>query len=211
VKQLLLEIAPLPAPTFANFVVGRNAEVVDALARAGARQFGSSVAVIYLWGITGSGRSHLLAATSDAAKAAKALVYVADDVDGYDDVSQVALFNQINECLASHEGIVVTAGSVAPRDLPLRPELTSRLGSGLVFQVQPLTDAEKAAALVAHANARGFSLRPEVANYLLRHGRRDMPSLVATLDALDRHSLELGREITLPLLREIIQPELLSS
>jgi DnaA-homolog protein len=44
--------------------------------------------------------------------------------------------------------------------------------------------------------------------YLLRHARRDMASLISILDALDRHSLETGREITLPMLREMAQPSI---
>jgi DnaA-homolog protein len=47
-----------------------------------------------------------------------------------------------------------------------------------------------------------------VAGYLLTHARRDMPSLIRALDALDRYSLETGRPITVPLLRAALQPEL---
>jgi DnaA family protein len=41
---------------------------------------------------------------------------------------------------------------------------------------------------------------------LLRHARRDLPSLLAMLDALDRYSLETKRAITVPLVRELIAP-----
>ena len=44
----------------------------------------------------------------------------------------------------------------------------------------------------------------EVADYLLRHAERDMPSLLALLDALDRYSLASRRAITVPLLRELL-------
>jgi chromosomal replication initiation ATPase DnaA len=40
------------------------------------------------------------------------------------------------------------------------------------------------------------------------HGRRDMPTLVATLAALDRHSLATQRAITVPLLRDWLQQDL---
>jgi DnaA-homolog protein len=40
--------------------------------------------------------------------------------------------------------------------------------------------------------------------YLLTHFRRDMPSLMALLDALDRFSLEQKRAVTLPLLRTML-------
>jgi DnaA family protein len=51
-------------------------------------------------------------------------------------------------------------------------------------------------------------LSDDVIAYLLAHGRRDMPTLVATLAALDRHSLATQRAITVPLLREWLQQDL---
>ena len=57
------------------------------------------------------------------------------------------------------------------------------------------------AALAAHARSRGFALADEVSAYLLNHARRDMGSLIAALDSLDRYSLETGRAITVPLLK----------
>jgi DnaA family protein len=123
------------------------------------------------------------------------------------DEAQQALFDLINRQQMSC-GLLVAAGDAAPRDLVLRRDLASRLGSGLVFQLHPLSDAEKAEALNAHARSRGFLLREEVIVYLLRHARRDMASLIQMLNALDQHSLETGREITLPLLKEISQPSL---
>ncbi len=136
-------------------------------------------------------------------------VMVIDDVGRLDDGQQIALFNAINERAIVANSCVIAAGNTAPRDLPLRPELTSRLGSGLVFQLLPLTDAEKALALNAHALSRGFKLSADVSGYLLRHSRRDMASLIAMLDALDQYSLETGREITVPLLKQLSQPALI--
>jgi len=40
-----------------------------------------------------------------------------------------------------------------------------------------------------------------VIDYLLHHGRRDLPSLLATLAALDRASLASKRPVTVPLLK----------
>jgi len=221
VKQLVLEILPPPLPSFANFVVGQNAEAVSAL-RAAAHD-GTPQRVIYLWGPTSCGKSHLLMAFAEAARAIRLSELWAslqdqalderklavDDVDRLPDRLQIALFDAINRRSLSPTSTVVAVGSVAPRDLPLRPELSSRLGSGLVFKVHDLSDDEKATALQAHADSRGFSLPTELINYLLRHARRDMGSLIATLDALDKFSLEEGREITLPLLKQMSQPSLI--
>nr|MCU0811455.1 DnaA regulatory inactivator Hda [Thiobacillaceae bacterium] len=55
-----------------------------------------------------------------------------------------------------------------------------------------------------HAETLGFRLDPQVADYLLVHTARDMQSLLGVLEALDRHSLETQRPITLPLLRQLL-------
>ncbi len=204
-KQLVLEIVPPPQPSFANFVAGRNVEALAAVQAAANGESPSAVKVIYLWGANGAGKSHLLSAI----RWAGALALLQDDVQRLDDAAQVALFNAINERALVPHAIVVAAGDRAPRDLAMRPELSSRLGSGLVFQLHSLTDDEKAAALRSHAASRDIRLHDDVVAYLLRHSRRDMPSLIATLDALDRYSLETGREITLPLLKQMSQPTLI--
>jgi DnaA family protein len=90
----------------------------------------------------------------------------------------------------------------------VRPDLATRLGWGLVYQVQGLNDMEKAQALQEHARARGFILPQEVLDYLLRHWRRDLPSLMAVLEALDRITLEQQRPVTVPLLRQLLQIEM---
>jgi DnaA family protein len=92
--------------------------------------------------------------------------------------------------------------------MPLRDDLRTRLGWGLVFELVPLADADKPAALAAFANARGFRLEEDAIGYLLAHGRRDMGSLVGALIALDRRSLALQRPITIPLIREWLQRDM---
>jgi DnaA-homolog protein len=220
VKQLVLELIPTPAASFDNFVVGQNLEVVNTLnAISGAAFEPYAPKVVYLWGVSGSGKTHCLQALALRVKqtvlqaeqlaTADSPIVLFDDVATLTDPFQIELFNAINHRALIANSCVVVAGNVAPRDLALRPELTSRLGSGLVYQLAPLTDNDKIAALNAHAVARGFQLREEVAAYLLRHSRRDMASLMAMLDALDQYSLETGREITLPLLKQMSPPTLI--
>jgi len=88
---------------------------------------------------------------------------------------------------------------------------TALLGASVDFlrELDVLRRCEdKAAALAAYARERGFRLSDDVVRYLLAHGRRDMTSLVATLAALDGHSLATQRSITVPLLREWLQRDL---
>ena len=195
-RQLALPISPPPEPTLENFVPGSNAELLARLRELAAGELRE--AVLYLWGEPGCGRSHLLAA------AARPGVVVADDVERLDDAAQIALFNAVNAARESG-GTVLAAGSAPPAQLPLREDLKSRLAWGLVYQVKPLSDAEKALSLHAEAQRRGLKLSDEVVWYLLTHVRRDMRSLVALLEHIDRASLEQRRAVTLPLVRELLR------
>ena len=97
------------------------------------------------------------------------------------------------------------AGARLPRECPLREDLRTRLGSGLVFQMLPLTDAQKSAALIAQARARGLALTTEMADYLLARMPRDLRALSAAIAGLDRHALASKRALTMPLLREFLR------
>jgi DnaA family protein len=195
-RQLALPISPPPEPTLDNFVPGANTELLVRLRDLAAGELAESV--LYLWGEPGSGRSHLLAAS------ARPGLTVADDVQGLDEPRQIALFNAINAARDSG-GAVLAAGNAPPAQLALREDLRSRLAWGLVYQVKPLTDAQKALSLHGEAARRGLKLSDEVVWYLLTHVRRDLHSLAGLLDQLDRTSLEQRRAVTLPLVRELIR------
>ncbi len=219
-SQLLLDIVPDRQPTLDNFVVGRNLELVSALRHALSGD--SSERFFYVWGETGSGKSHLLQACVNAAldmlqsavyaqgslpsavpDMAATLVAV-DDVGQLDDAAQIGLFGLYNQ-MRDSGAMLLTSGNESPLHLELRDDLRTRLGWGLVYQLQGLSDEEKARALVQHAHTLGFVLPPEVTHYLLRHGRRDLPSLVAVLESLDAYSLRLHRPPTVPLLKVVLQ------
>jgi DnaA family protein len=213
-RQLTLDLIRPLTPSFDNFVAGRNAETVAALRAVAA---GRGDAFVYLFGAPGSGRSHLLTALAAARPAvlaggdavpafdAGATLYLVDDVDRCDDAGQQRLFVLMNEVRARPGSALVTTGAAPPAQLALREDLRSRLGWGLVYEVKPLTDAERALYLRAEAERRGLRLADEVVWYLLSHVRRDMPSLRALLEQLDRASLEQHRPVTLPLVREALK------
>ena len=220
-KQLALDFASPPQPTLDNFIAGRNGELLQNLRRLASRD--AQERYLYLWGGPGSGRSHLLRGTvAELQREGASAVYVActagirladglermdcvalDDVDRLDDEGQVAVFDLYN-ALRESGGALLASAAAPPVQLKLREDLVTRLAWGLVYQVHALTDENKAQALADHAASRGFRLAPEVCDFLLTRAQRDLPTLLATLDALDRYSLETKRPVTVPLARELL-------
>lgn len=201
-KQLLLDIQPAPAPTLENFVAGGNSEALHSLLQAATGQ--ADVRFIYLWAAPGSGKSHLLQACADLAREHGVQLVTADDVQTLSAEAQIDLFNTYNR-LRDGGGALIASGDAAPMQMGLRSDLATRLCWGLVYQLHPLSDEEKAQALMAHAAERGMKLPDKVVEYCLHHLRRDLRTLMATLDALDKWSLTAKRPVTLPLLRQLLQ------
>lgn len=204
-KQLLLNIQPPPPQTLANFIVGHNAEALHSLNLA--LDEVNEARFIYLWGAQGSGKSHLLRACKRIADEKDLPLCIVDDVDTLDADVQIALFNQFNQ-LRDSGGILITSGNASPAQMNLRDDLATRLAWGLVYQLHPLSDDEKAQALRTHAQERGMRLPNEVVDYCLRYLRRDLPTLMAVLDALDEWSLTEKKPITVPMLRKLLQLKL---
>ncbi|SNX27978.1 regulatory inactivation of DnaA Hda protein [Polynucleobacter meluiroseus] len=190
----------------------------------------------YWWGPEGSGRSHLLNALTNAAAEAglehyaltpaetnswedleqslatlssnkMSAIITIDDVDGISEAQVASLFRIFNVVVASQNLHLFIAGNAAPSALQLREDVRTRLGWGLVFQTHLLEDDEKIQALEHAALARGLMLSPDVLPWLLNRFHRDMPNLMALIDALDAYSLETKRAVTLPLVRELLQPK----
>lgn len=229
--QLALNLRLKDSASFANFHPARNAEAVDCLRRAldsmaAARH---DERVIYLWGPSGSGRTHLLqAACHRAQEGALAFAYVPFGevanlaptlLDGLESAPLVCLDDlqtiasagaweeavfALAERLRAREGLLIAAANAAPTHLRLTlPDLVTRLTWGPVYPLQPLADDEKLAALQLRASRLGLELPPDVARYVLARYPRDMSSLFAWLDRVDRQSLAAQRKLTIPFVREL--------
>lgn len=226
--QLPLDLHRVEPPSLENFVVGRNGEVLARmrLLREGAALAGAPV--IYLWGEPGCGKTHLLQALVGAARVLgpeapveafsidaiaggidsnaagdPASIVAIDDCERLDAARQERAFQLLNHARARSGTTVVAAGALPPLALALRDDLRTRLGSGLVYRLQLLSDEEKAAVLGRVAAERGVAMSPDVVPWLISHTSRDIRALLRLFDALDRHAFERKRAITLPLLREL--------
>ena len=224
-RQIALDIAMPGTATLANFFPGPNTVVLahlQGLVQSQAAQDAQSVPT-YLWGPEGTGKTHLLRGAEEALRARGAsagcmdasgaappefdeswAMVLMDDVHLYSAEQQHTAFQWFVQA-HSLQRPVLAAGSSAPADLLLREDLRTRLGWGHIFLLQPLGEAQSRAVLRQAADARGLFLSDEVMDYTLRRFSRDLGSLLALLDELDRYALQTQRAITIPLIRSMLE------
>lgn len=189
---------------------------------------GGSADWLYLSGPAGSGKTHLLlAACAEAGAAGRRAAYLplaafagaladvlpaqegADLVclDGLEAVAghpgdEEALFHFHNRARAGGTVLLYAArGNPAALGLVL-PDLATRLGQCTRFTLEQLDEEGRRALLQQRAARRGLQLEEPVLDYLMRRADRDLGSLTALLDRLDKASLAAQRRITIPFLRE---------
>lgn len=225
-KQMALDIGLHTAPTLESFFAGPNSAALEHLRLWTASQKPSPVPT-YLWGESGSGKSHLLQAVQTALSNAGMSVgwldanqnervnfdeswtaVLMDDVHLYNLEQQQLAFNWFVNALTPKSGSprwVLAAGMLPPADLKLRDDLRSRLGWGHVYALQVLSDMERRAVLRSEADARGLFLSDEVMSYMLSRFSRDLSSLMILLDHLDQFALETKRAMTIPLIKSMLE------
>jgi len=213
---------------FEAFVPGANGVALDLLRRAADE---AAQPWLYLAGALGSGRTHLLVATCAAANAAgRSAQYLplatlraesaepairafggsdllaVDDVDAIagDSASEHALFDLYNRCRADGATLLFAA-SAPPAQIGIGlPDLVSRLSACTQIALKPLDESERRELLRARAAVRGIELEDAAIDWLFAREKRDLASLIATLDRIDSASLAAQRRVTVPFLRSLL-------
>jgi DnaA-homolog protein len=227
VAQLPLALRFPPDQRFETYVGAPE----GALALLRALAHGEPIAQrVYISGASGTGKTHVLLATCAEAQSvglraaylplAAAIGRMRDALHAYDRVDllaldgldavaasredEVALFDAHNR-MQDAGGRLLYAARVAPDALDLGlPDLHSRLSHCARIALEPLDDAGRAEVLRLRAQRRGLQLDEAAIDWLLKRVDRDLGSLTALLDRLDRESLAAQRRITVPFLREIL-------
>jgi len=226
-EQLPLGLQLRASARFANFVSAGNTELLGQLQRMAA---GGPPCQLYCWGAAGCGKTHLLqACCRNADDAGRSAAYLSlrdnrelppellpgwenfqlvclDDIDAVagDEPWEEALFHFYNRLVDSGNQLLVSA-ALAPARLSIRlPDLASRLGAGLVYQLHALNDEQSLDAMRLRARERGFELPEETGRYLLRHVPRDLSALMTLLERLDTASLAAQRKLTVPFVKSVL-------
>ncbi len=226
-RQLALAIQLNDEATFADFCWGDNdllhLQLQQTLQGEGERLY-------YIWGCSGSGKSHLLQAICQSVDSHQSSIYLPlkilqewgpQVIEGLneqsiiciDDINSIAgqinweeaLFHLYNRVRDAGQGILIITGSIPPTQIELKlADLRSRLCWGLIWQVHELSDEDKVKTLQLHAHKRGFELPLSVGQFLLSRCSRNMHDLHVLLNKLDQASLIAQRKITIPFVKEIL-------
>ncbi len=219
-RQIALALGDDARPGFDNFVIAAHGSDGNAAAVQALRSLQPGSPPLYLWGPRGSGKTHLLRAlAADWRRNGRSVAWFdADNTEGdeplvafdhcdtYDAVQQHAAFTRFVAAIDAG-ATVAAAGRVPPIDLPLRDDLRTRLGWGLVFAIEPLAESDIRTALRRDAERRGLALPDEVLDRLLTRHARDLASLMSMLDRLDRYAMAAKRALTVPLLKQMLDDD----
>jgi DnaA family protein len=186
---------------------------------------------LYLAGPQGSGKTHLLLAACAQARSlgrsagylplAELAGHLQDMLQGQDPASltcldgleaiagigedEVALFH-FHNAVRQAGGRLLYAASAMPANLHLGlPDLVSRLEQCTRLALEPPGEAARRDILRARAARRGLELDDAVLDFVFRRVGRDLGTLTALLDKLDRASLASQRRITVPFARSVIE------
>jgi DnaA family protein len=223
--QLILPVQLSDQAVFESFFEPENSGLLmhlKSLAKVGNER------LIWLWGVPGSGKTHLLqAACAEAGKHGRRAAYLPlkEDLQAgmlagledfslvcLDDVGQIAgrndwesaLFHLFNEVADAGGSLLIAADRPAARlDLEL-PDLKSRLNWGPVYKIEAIGNDDLPKAMALRARHRGLQLPEETSRFLLRRFPRDMQSVYRLLDTLDLASLKAQRRLTVPFVKDVL-------
>ena len=225
-EQLPLALRWPAHQRFESFVVGGNGAGIDLLRHAAS---GDEIDRVFLSGAGGNGKTHLLiAACAEAASADRSAQYLdlsrvsselantirrfgGSEVLAIDNVhaiagvdeSEHALFDLHNRCLAEGSTLLFAANE-PPHALNLAlPDLVSRLAACTQWQIRALDETERRRVIRALGASRGLEMDEAVLDWLFTRKARDLGTLVALLDRIDKAALAAQRRVTLPFLRQL--------
>lgn len=206
-NQIPLELFEKQAASFDNFLEGPNSQIVQTLKELAK---GQGPQFVYLWGTTGSGKTHLMESLGSIREGVPDFseeqpVYLVDNVQSLNEQDQQKLFNLYNSVRATQNTHLVVTADRSPSDFKAigwRDDLTSRFAWGVVFELLPLNEHDRRHEVLKLAASRGIPVSEEVLNWMDNNLPRDMHTLTTLLENLDRYALSTKRSITIPLIKE---------
>ncbi|MDA7438517.1 DnaA/Hda family protein [Candidatus Pseudothioglobus singularis] len=180
---------------------------------------------VFIYGASGQGKTHILqGAVLKALELDKNAIYIdfsepfpehiLDFIDqvhfiSFDNVhlisskNQEIFFDLYNQARQSQILILVSADSL-PSDLEVMRDIKTRLSLAAVYKLEELNDELIMRVIDSQMGQRNLSINSGVYEYLFKNYSRDLKLLLATLNDLDKASLQAKKAISVPFVRKFL-------
>jgi len=181
---------------------------------------------IYVYGLTGQGKTHVLQGVVLKALANdKNAIYI-DCIDSFpehllDFIDQLSFISLDNVDLISKENqeiffdlynrarqagvVILVSGSSLPADLTVMKDLKTRLSLAAVYKLEALNDELTMEVLNKQMNDRNLTIDSKIYEYLFKNYSRDLNTLVSAMNQLDKVSLQSKKAISIPFVKTVLQ------
>lgn len=222
-QDLLYEQIPISfgfytKKTLSNFIVGNNHDLYDSL-----KSIVNINQLVLIYGSKSSGKSHLCEALENLKL--NNYIHINQDtrlgdismsdyydlviIDNLDTIvsnhnSEEIIFTLINNQILNKKSAVVTSTlDIESCGINLN-DLSSRLLSDKIFNINDLNDEDKIKLMISYCSERGLEVSEKVINYIINNCSRDLYFLCAFIKTLDNASLSLKRRLTIPFIKKAI-------
>ena len=180
---------------------------------------------VFIYGASGQGKTHILqGAVLKALELNKNAIYIdcsesfpehiLDFIDqinfiSFDNVhlisskNQEIFFDLYNQARQSQILILVSADSL-PSDLEVMKDIKTRLSLAAVYKLEELNDESIMRVIDSQMSQRNLSINSGVYEYLFKNYSRDLKLLLATLNDLDKASLQVKKAISVPFVKKFL-------
>ena len=181
---------------------------------------------IYVYGLTGQGKTHVLQGVVLKALASdKNAIYI-DCIDSFpehlfDFIDQLSFISLDNFDLISKENqeiffdlynrarqagvVILVSGSSLPADLTVMKDLKTRLSLAAVYKLEALNDELTMGVLNKQMNDRNLTIDSKIYEYLFKNYSRDLNTLVFAMNQLDKASLQSKKAISIPFVKTVLK------
>jgi len=181
---------------------------------------------IYVYGLTGQGKTHVLQGVVLKALANdKNAIYI-DCIDSFpehllDFIDQLSFISLDNVDLISKENqeiffdlynrarqagvVILVSGSSLPADLTVMKDLKTRLSLAAVFKLEALNDELTMDVLNKQMNDKNLTIDSKIYEYLFKNYSRDLNTLVSAMNQLDKASLQSKKAISIPFVKTVLK------
>jgi len=180
---------------------------------------------VFIYGSSGQGKTHVLqGAVLKALELDKNAIYIdcsesfpehiLDFIDqvyfiSFDNVhlisskNQEIFFDLYNQARQGQILILVSADSL-PSDLEVMKDIKTRLSLAAVYKLEELNDELIMRVIDSQMSQRNLSINSGVYEYLFKNYSRDLKLLLATLNDLDKASLQAKKAISITFVRKFL-------